>query len=92
MNQFMNEDQVEIFVREYYESLKPEPMKTGSKRDLIYCGIVLVLSLLCVNFLFYGSSGIAFAVVAVGILTVTLLYLRPQHRGGGVYMGFCTMA
>ncbi len=92
MNQFMNEEQRQVFAENYYEPHKRAPRPTGGKRDLIYCGIVLILSIMCVNFLFYGSCGIAFAVVAVGILTVTLLYLRPQHRSGGVYMGFCTLA
>ena len=94
MNQFMNEEQQKDFVEQYYQSLevKKEPRKTGSKRDMIYGGIFFFLSLLCANFFFYGSCGIAFAVVSVCLFGGGLLYLRPNRRGGGVYMGFCVLS
>lgn len=72
--------------------VQPNVRETGSKRDLIFSGIFFILSLLCVNFLFYGGAGSAFAVAALGLYVGGLLYLRPHRRGGGFYMAFCILS
>ena len=66
--------------------------ETGSKRDMIYSGVFFLLSLLCINFFFYGGCGIAFAIAAMGLFTGGLLYLLPYRRGGGAYMAFCALS
>lgn len=80
------------YTHPYGTPIQPIVRETGSKRDLIFSGIFFVLSLLCVNFLFYGGAGSAFAVVALGLYGGGLLYLRPHGRGGGVYMAFCIVS
>lgn len=71
---------------------RDRPRHTGEKRDLLYGGVCFFLSLLCVNFLFYGGCGIAFAVTAMALFGVGLCYLLPCRRGGGAYMLFCCLA
>lgn len=77
--------------RPYIPPIKPELKETCTKRDLIYGGVFFLLSLLCVNFFFYGGCGIAFAVAAVGLFGTGLLYLLPNRKGGKGYMGFLSL-
>ncbi len=66
----------------------PELRKPGSKGDMLFGAVFLLLSLLCVNFCFYGGCGIALGLTAMGVMAAELLYLRPHRRGGGAYMYF----
>ena len=78
--------------RPYIAPEKTNLRETGNKRDLIYAGILFVLSLLCMNFFFYGGCGIAFAVTSMGLFCGGLLYLLPHRRGGSGYMVFCILS
>ena len=70
----------------------PELRQPGSKRDMLFGVAFLVLSLLCVNFCFYGGCGIALGVAAMAVMVMELIYLLPCRRGVGAYMGFATVS
>ncbi len=70
----------------------PDLRQPGSQRDMIYGSIFLLLSLLCVNFCFYGGCGIALGVAAMAVMVAGLIYLQPHRRGGGAYMGFALVS
>ena len=77
----------------YYTGFYKVPLREpGTKRDAIFGGILFLLSLLCVNFCFFGGCGIALAVAAIGLFGAGLLYLLPHRRGKGGYLGFCTLS
>ncbi len=76
------------------ESLPPQSPRTypqgplkqaGSTADMIFAGIFLLLSLLCVNFCFYGSSGLFLGISAICIYLCGVVYLFPRRRHFGGY-------
>ncbi|MBP3412539.1 MAG: DUF4173 domain-containing protein [Oscillospiraceae bacterium] len=70
---------------------KPKLRKAGSKRDMIFAGLLFFLSLLCVNFTLYGGGGLALSLAAIGLYITGIAYLYPKRRHFSLYTCFCMM-
>lgn len=70
----------------------PNKRKPGSERDILFAGMFLLLSLVCVNGCLYGGSGILLAFGAMAVMVVGLAYLMPHRKGISLYMCFALVS
>ncbi len=62
------------------ENIQSKHFPTGG-REIFYGLGMLLLSLLAVDFLFYGGLNLGFALAALGLTAVTWFYLKPRISG-----------
>ncbi len=63
---------------------EPVPRFTARGREFAFGGVILLLSILMVNFVFYGGFHLAFGITAAGAILCSWLYLsKSGHRFGG---------
>lgn len=98
MDNQQNENFVNMYQAANYPPLytpsvyyKPKLRETGSKRDMIFAGLLFFLSLLCVNFTLYGGGGLALSLAAIGLYITGVVYLFPKRRHFSLYTCFCMM-
>ena len=72
----------------YYRLPLTQP---GSKSDMIFAGIFLLLSLLCVNFSFYGGFGLPLSLSAICMYLCGVAYLYPKRRHCKSYAFSCML-
>ena len=63
----------------------PKPDYTARGRELIFGGVILLISILMCNFVFYGGFNIGFAVAAVAAIAASWVYLRRAGHSFGWY-------
>jgi len=63
----------------------------GTKRDFIFALLILLLSLLAVNFYLWGNCGIGAAVVSIALHFSGLLYIRTNRTKYSIYAMTCTL-
>ena len=75
---------------------KTDPIyRPGTKRDLAYAGILLILSILAANFYLWGGAGIAASIVSVLIFCTGTCYLwqdRRKFSAYALYLGISYLA
>ena len=63
---------------------EPAPKFMARGREFAFGGVILLLSILMCNFVFYGGFHLAFGIIAAGAILCSWLYLKKAgHRFGG---------
>ena len=75
-------------VPSYYKLPLRQP---ANRRDMVFAGIFLLLSLLCVNFALFGGAGMALSLAAICMYATGVIYLYPKRRCSGGYAWACML-
>ncbi len=70
----------------------PDLRQPGSERDMLFAGMFLLLSLMCVNACLFGGSGALLAIGAMAVMVVGLAFLMPYRKGVTLYMCFALVS
>lgn len=63
----------------------PEHPYLARGREFVFCGVILLLSILLCNFIFFGGFHLAFGLVAAIMIGCSWLYLKTSGRRFGWY-------
>ena len=87
-NRNPNPENQPAFIPEPLPEIKPEPKPQpkflARGREFLFGGVILLLSILLCNFVFFGGTNLAFGIVAAAAIVCSWLYLKKSgHRFGG---------
>lgn len=75
-----------------WQPAPPKPRIPSDRRDIVMAAVLIVLSVLAVNFSLYGGFAVGYAVSFLALLVCEGIYLRRRMRRVTAYGVFCTVA